>query len=452
MTGKRQHGKTDIRRRTRKIGPLRADAKVRMQSGTLNRRAMSGARRPRKPFGQVWMMFALLALLAVFALLVPRLFAPRGPAGGPSATPTPVPTETAAAATPSPEPTATATPRPAPTATPTPAPTAAVTVPPQPSLNISDRRSLTELFWWMIYSGEDEVRLKSLSVSRAEIADVADKFSSYFTSCSYDLSRPSVGVTFKTGVRLLQAITQGRTDELDEDERKLAESAQSLVSSLIAPHMSMRERELILHDYICSHCEYSLIGEGGHIGDVRGFFEQGLCQCAGYVDTFRLLARLAGLEVETIGGPTTRDAAGEKGHAWNLIRLDGLWYAVDVTWDDMLMGSASTEHTFFNLPLSAFGRSRTWDQSCCPAGEYADAVDANFYYASPVYRASTAEEGVVRCLSQLTSGRTAYVYFTGTDLSKQVTELLAERSGSSASCTELSADLSISLYKYSLKK
>ena len=428
----------------------------------VGRRTMHRYRDRRHPFLWGWSparrLRALLTGLLAAALIafIVILIARRPPA--PPAVPKPTPEPAPQVATPTPMPSPTLVPLPTPDATSTPGPTPTPLVIPgadvssgRPSLSVASRGDLTALLRWMIDSGTDSVSLSRLALSREVIADVAGKFSSYFDTFSLGSGDSRITVTFKPGVRILQAIRAGETDALDETDRGVAAQAQAAVDRLVEPGMTDWEKELAIHDYVAGRCEYPSAIDGENVQNVRGFFEDGLCRCAGYVDTFRLLAQLAGLEVETIGGPTTRDAAGEKGHAWNLIRLDGLWYAVDVTWDDMLGGASEVEHAFFNLPYSAFGGSRSSDASCAPPGSYAAAVDGKYYYYRPACAARTVDEALALAARQLDAGRRAWICFLGEDLSAPLQAALESRYQTTVRSTELSEDLKIAVYRYSLR-
>lgn len=346
------------------------------------------------------------------------------------------------------EPTATVAAKPAATPLTLPGPDVSASM---PSLAISDRASLIALFRWMIASGTQTTPLESLTLDRNVIEDVADKFSNYFESCGYSRESPRLTVEFKSGLRVLTAIQAGAVESLSSEEQAMARQAQAAVDELIRPGMTDLEKELAIHDYVAERCEYIYSGEQDEQpGSARGFFENGLCRCDGYTDAFRLLARLAGLDVEIIGGPTTQDMPGMKGHAWNLIRLDGLWYTVDVTWDDMVGGASSVEHVFFNLPYSSFGGSRRSERDCCPPGNYAAAIDSNYYYNQPAYTTSTGEEALASAIRQLDRGGKAYVYFTGENLSALLGDALSRRYGNRVHATKLSEQLNIAVYKYVL--
>ena len=410
-------------------------------------------------------LLALVSLALVVALLtvaihflkeLPRIEKPVGPE---TAAPTPMATQTPVAGgeTPrtSPAPTATPTPTPEPTATRTwgPGPTPLTLTGPdvtsaQPSRNIASREDLIAMFRWMIKNGQRSVALESLGLEREEILEVALKYSNYFKQCGYNHDPARIAVRFQTGVQALVAVENNRTGALDEATRRVLDQAREVVDALIEPGMSDLEKELVLYDYVTNHCEYAPEDAGEDADSALGFFENGLCRCAGYVDTFRLLARLAGLEVEMIGGPTTRDLPGERGHAWNLIRLDGLWYAADPTWDDMLGGASGPEHVFFNLPYTAFGDSRSCDMSCCPPGDYAAAVDEKFYYGASGYAAADRSEALSAATEQLERSGEARILFTGTDDSQWLLNALSEQGYSGLECSALSTDLKLALYRY----
>ena len=322
---------------------------------------------------------------------------------------------------------------------------------PQPSLHIGSREALIDLYWWMIYTGTDSVSLQSLTLSKSDLTDISDKFSNYFDAVAYGTSPAYLRAELKPGLAALLALQKGTVDQLEGETREVAVRARDAVAGLLKVGMTDVEKELAIHDYILDHCEYLTSVKGENVDDARGFFLNGLCQCAGYVDTFRLMARLAGLEVEMVGGPTTQDSKNAKGHAWNLIRLNGLWYVVDLTWDDRVGSGGAIEHTFFNLPASSFGSSRSWDQAMCPDGDYAASVDGNYYYSASKYTAKDAAEGLTNAVRQLDSEGKATVFFTGTDAARQVSAALVEHYGRSGTCVRLSEDLTLPLYRFTLR-
>ena len=61
---------------------------------------------------------------------------------------------------------------------------------------------------------------------------------------------------------------------------------------------------------------------------------------------------------------------GTSAHAWNMVRLDGEWYCVDVTWNDPVDADSSDPqvgHRYFNV-TSAFLRENDhqWQEAETP--------------------------------------------------------------------------------------
>ncbi len=97
-----------------------------------------------------------------------------------------------------------------------------------------------------------------------------------------------------------------------------------------APDGSELERLLYLHDYFLLNYTYD---DTYTIRDAYTFFEQKTGVCQAYM--LALIAAADALGIESI--PVTSN---EMRHSWNMVKLEGSWYHVDLTWDDV--GTAST--------------------------------------------------------------------------------------------------------------
>lgn len=99
---------------------------------------------------------------------------------------------------------------------------------------------------------------------------------------------------------------------------------------------------LAIHDYIADSVIYdtelldlSTAHDAGALSGYRGFGLEGVfldkrAVCDGIAKAFMLMARIEGIEVIRVSG--THNGTG---HAWNKVCIDGVWYAVDVTGDDV---------------------------------------------------------------------------------------------------------------------
>lgn len=82
-------------------------------------------------------------------------------------------------------------------------------------------------------------------------------------------------------------------------------------------------------DYIVTHTEYQESVENNQ--NICSVFGSGYSVCQGYSVAMQYLLLYQGIPSVTVSG-VTRDT--RTNHAWNLVRSDGEWYWLDVTWGD----------------------------------------------------------------------------------------------------------------------
>ncbi len=112
---------------------------------------------------------------------------------------------------------------------------------------------------------------------------------------------------------------------------------------------SMTEREIvtIFNDEICNKTEYCHefletrninLFSGAIVNDFENF-KNGTARmvCGGYSENFMIMCLLSGIRVQMISGG--------QNHEWNRVLLDGVWYDIDVTWND-----GSSSKTYFLIP------------------------------------------------------------------------------------------------------
>jgi len=95
-------------------------------------------------------------------------------------------------------------------------------------------------------------------------------------------------------------------------------------------------KALFLHDYICNKIEYLYDSEGNasqeaYAHNILGVFGlyNGVCEC--YAKVYLFLSYRIDLNSLIVIGYSGNES---NGHAWNVTELDGIWYGVDLTWDD----------------------------------------------------------------------------------------------------------------------
>ncbi len=155
---------------------------------------------------------------------------------------------------------------------------------------------------------------------------------------------------------VLAAWQSGDTSALTPKNLAIFESASQVVANLIKPDMTDYEKEVALHDYILEQTDYDS-EVNNQSRDAKpspdndnpyGVFAYGKSICSGYTTTFQLFMDMVGIECISVTGTAHR---GAEEHAWNMVKLGGDWYCVDVTWNDTAAATPGFDLTrrYFNV-------------------------------------------------------------------------------------------------------
>lgn len=94
---------------------------------------------------------------------------------------------------------------------------------------------------------------------------------------------------------------------------------------------------LYLHDFLINNIEYDSSYQQIGSYTIYGALVGKKCVCEGYAKAFKYLANCAGYECELMQGKATNSSGQTENHAWNCIKLNDIWYEIDVTWDDPII-------------------------------------------------------------------------------------------------------------------
>jgi len=133
----------------------------------------------------------------------------------------------------------------------------------------------------------------------------------------------------------------------DEAETKKTQDAiqakvDEVTDSIISDGMSDKDKVLAINDWIVDNAEYDYealdamettmsIRDHEAAWNPSGILLDGTAVCGGYAITFTALANDVGLDTIMVTGEIT---ASNVRHAWNKVKVDGDWLAIDTTWND----------------------------------------------------------------------------------------------------------------------
>lgn len=95
----------------------------------------------------------------------------------------------------------------------------------------------------------------------------------------------------------------------------------------------------MVHDYLVDNIDYDTTVSGDNIYNLYGALVEKSCVCEGYAKALKYLLDGLGIESTLVIGKGTNSVGNSENHAWNYVKIDESWYAIDATWDDpVIMG------------------------------------------------------------------------------------------------------------------
>lgn len=141
-----------------------------------------------------------------------------------------------------------------------------------------------------------------------------------------------------------------------EEMNNLAETEAKNIISQIPKDADDYEKLLFIHDWLVKNVQKDT--EAEYASTIYGTLVKRTALCEGYAKTFSYLCNLMNIENIIVTGQT------DVPHMWNMVKLDGSWYHVDVTWDDVNIGLPDfISYQFFLVSDDTVKENRTIDSS-----------------------------------------------------------------------------------------
>lgn len=106
----------------------------------------------------------------------------------------------------------------------------------------------------------------------------------------------------------------------------------------------------IPHDWLIDDVSYD--SSSYNKGNIYGTFIEKKVVCEGYARAYKYILDNLGITNILVTGTATNSNNETEDHMWNYVRLNGVWYAVDPTWDDPIVYGGgtldtATKHRYF---------------------------------------------------------------------------------------------------------
>ena len=182
-----------------------------------------------------------------------------------------------------------------------------------------------------------------------------------------------------------------------------------------AEKLDEKGKELFIHDFIVQNVRYDkLKKEYSH--EIIGALGNGVAVCEGMAKAVKVLCDALGLWCMI----ALSEANPEKGikyrHAWNVIRIDGQYYHLDVTFDNTLSREDIIRYDYVNLSDRQIFRDHEpviWKVPACSDKDH-------FYYKEKKLSWTTMEEVRKRAGQAVKKGNTLLFHWRGGYLTREV--------------------------------
>lgn len=152
---------------------------------------------------------------------------------------------------------------------------------------------------------------------------------------------------------VVEAYKSGDDSKLTDDKDKyILKELKKAVGEIIKDGTSEYDKEKAVYDYVFSQTHFnddSLVAisddsEDDESYNPYGFFHDHSTICVGNATTIKLFFDVLGIDSKIIHSTENGE------HAWNVVKIDGKWYHLDVTFDG---GNEAPDYAYFNVPDTA---------------------------------------------------------------------------------------------------
>ena len=221
----------------------------------------------------------------------------------------------------------------------------------------STQKKVYEALFNAAKTHSDEADISSLKIKKSELDKIYWAFDydnpQFFALANGYAYRyyPSTGIV--TTINMKYSRTAVQESMLRSSFNSSAENA--LSAARVIP--SDYEKLKYIHDWIVNKTDYTLNGPV-YKSEADGPIVYGEALCEGYSKAFMYLAQSLGFDCICVVG-----TANGGSHMWNMVKLNGLWYHVDTTFDDPIMsnGSRTLTHNYFLKSTSEISKTHSID-------------------------------------------------------------------------------------------
>ena len=165
------------------------------------------------------------------------------------------------------------------------------------------------------------------------------------------------------------------------------------------------EREKRIHDYLANRITYQ---NGKNAHNAYGALVEKKAVCDGYSRAFQWLLYQAGIPALIAEGTSINPAnGGQEPHAWNVVKIGGEYYHVDLTWDDA--SSKEVMYAYFNMTTKQIEESHRISTENAYVLPLCTATAANYHVTNGTMLTTYSTDSVASLIQRNPKGLHVYI-------------------------------------------
>lgn len=165
----------------------------------------------------------------------------------------------------------------------------------------------------------------------------------------------------------LEAKFHYKKKQITEYESRLRQEIRKIMASYSVLESSEYEKVVALHDCLAKNIKYEYGSHSETSHSVLGGLLKRKTVCEGFAKAFKLLCDEAKVNCIVVSGKATPAGKASENHAWNIVKLGGNCYHVDVTWDSCAYEKTEqVSHSHLNITDSDAAQDHQWDRNLLP--------------------------------------------------------------------------------------
>lgn len=257
---------------------------------------------------------------------------------------------------------------------------------------------------------------KKINVTPGVIpSDNIDAFLTFVTSVSSDIHQLSENYAlyaddngYVTGL----GMNYTRNSTVGKKELATLNTKVSIICKKVQS-LSDYDKLIFFHDYLLRFCSYTLDAKNPF--SAYGCLIDGKAVCEGYSKAFSILCLNAGIPCINVIGNADDGNTENQAHMWNMVKLDGRWYHIDVTWDDPkgIFDSDYLKYDYFNVNDEMINTDHEMIKSVYMSYPIANSLQQNYFVKNGLFLENDADsKSLIRsAIKKSLSQSNSYVRF-----------------------------------------